>query len=267
MKIIIPMSGLGSRFVAAGYKDPKPLIKVHNKPIIEWVIKMLPDDVGEKNEFIFICRKEHVENTNIVAELERIRPDAKIIAIENHKRGPVYAVSLVFNEIKNDEPILISYCDYYMHWNFLDFKKAVLQKNIDGAVPCYTGFHPHLIPQKNLYAGCFVDDKKFLLEIREKFSFEKDKSKGFNSPGAYFFKNGEILKKYFQMALDEDLSLNNEYYVSLVYQLMLRDKLNILVHDKIDYFCQWGTPEDLQEYLFWVAQIKNWSNATNNKML
>ncbi len=35
MKIIIPMSGIGKRFVEAGYQDPKPLIKVENKFNIE----------------------------------------------------------------------------------------------------------------------------------------------------------------------------------------------------------------------------------------
>jgi len=28
MKIIIPMSGIGRRFLEAGYKDPKPLVDV-----------------------------------------------------------------------------------------------------------------------------------------------------------------------------------------------------------------------------------------------
>ena len=32
------MSGLGSRFVAAGYKDPKPLISVFDKRMIEVVV-------------------------------------------------------------------------------------------------------------------------------------------------------------------------------------------------------------------------------------
>ncbi len=254
MKIIIPMSGLGSRFIAAGYKDPKPLIKVHNRAIIDWVVSMFPDD-GEKNEFIFICRREHVENTDIVDQLKKIKPDSKIISIENHKRGPVYAVAQIFDLIKDDEPILISYCDYYMRWNFSDFKKAVLKKGIDGSVPCYTGFHPHLIPKKNLYAGCLVDENNFLLDIKEKFSFEENKEKGFHSPGVYFFGTGQILKKYFKMALDQNLSLNDEFYVSLVYQLMLKDKLKIYVYDKIDYFCQWGTPEDLDEYNFWVDYV------------
>lgn len=254
MKIIIPMSGLGSRFVAAGYKDPKPLIKVNGRAIIDWVVSMFPDD-HEKNEFIFICRKEHVENTDIVEQLKKIKPDSQVISIENHKRGPVYAVSKIFDLIKDDEPILTSYCDYYMRWNFSDFKKSVLKPGIAGSVPCYHGFHPHLIPKKNLYAGCQVDQNNFLTDIKEKFSFEENKEKGYHSPGVYFFGNGAILKKYFQMALDQNLSLNDEFYISLVYQLMLKDHLKIYVYDKIDYFCQWGTPEDLEEYLFWVDYV------------
>ncbi len=253
MKVIIPMSGLGSRFIEAGYKDPKPLIKVHGKPIIEWVVKMFASD----DEFIFICRDEHIANTNLAVELKRIKPEGKIVTIKNHKRGPVYAVSKIFDTLKDDEPILISYCDYYMRWDYEGFKKAVLKGEIDGSVPCYTGFHPHLLPKKNLYAGCRVDDENFLLEIKEKFSFTEDKTKSLHSPGVYFFKNGATVKKYFQMALDRDLSLNNEFYVSLVYQLMLKDNLKIYVYDQIKYFCQWGTPEDLEEYLFWVDQVKN----------
>ena len=34
IQLVIPMSGMGQRFVDAGYKDPKPLIQVDNKPII-----------------------------------------------------------------------------------------------------------------------------------------------------------------------------------------------------------------------------------------
>ena len=59
MKIIIPMTGYGSRFVNAGYKELKPFISVQGKPIIEWIIKgMYPDE----SNFLFICRREHIEN-------------------------------------------------------------------------------------------------------------------------------------------------------------------------------------------------------------
>ena len=56
MNVIIPMTGYGSRFVAAGYRELKPFITIMGKPIIEWIVKgMYPEDVN----FIFVCRAEH----------------------------------------------------------------------------------------------------------------------------------------------------------------------------------------------------------------
>jgi beta-phosphoglucomutase-like phosphatase (HAD superfamily) len=37
MNVLIPMAGAGSRFAQAGYTFPKPLIEVHNKPMIQVV--------------------------------------------------------------------------------------------------------------------------------------------------------------------------------------------------------------------------------------
>ena len=58
MQIIIPMSGFGERFRKVGYKLPKPLIIVDEKPIIQHVVEMFP---GEK-EIIFICNKDHLNH-------------------------------------------------------------------------------------------------------------------------------------------------------------------------------------------------------------
>jgi NDP-sugar pyrophosphorylase family protein len=57
MKIIIPMAGTGARFVAAGYKDPKPLIRLasDNRMIMEHVLDMFSEP---EDEFIFICNED-----------------------------------------------------------------------------------------------------------------------------------------------------------------------------------------------------------------
>jgi NDP-sugar pyrophosphorylase family protein len=34
MHVVMPMSGVGQRFIDASYNDPKPLIVVDGKPII-----------------------------------------------------------------------------------------------------------------------------------------------------------------------------------------------------------------------------------------
>ena len=50
MQIVIPMSGAGRRFIEDGYTDPKPLIAIAGKPMIQYVVEMYP---GQK-DFIFI---------------------------------------------------------------------------------------------------------------------------------------------------------------------------------------------------------------------
>ena len=57
MKIIIPMSGIGKRFIEADYKESKPLIQVEGKPIIEHVINLFDKEKG-KDDYVFICNEQ-----------------------------------------------------------------------------------------------------------------------------------------------------------------------------------------------------------------
>ena len=50
--------------------------------------------------------------------------------------------------------------------------------------------------------------------------------------------------------------VNGEYYASLPYNYMVRDRLKVWCPVNVSYFCQWGTPEDMEEYLFWMNTIK-----------
>ena len=55
------MSGIGKRFIDAGYEDPKPLIVVDGKTIIEHVCDLFP----EEDKFTFICNSKHLNETNM----------------------------------------------------------------------------------------------------------------------------------------------------------------------------------------------------------
>lgn len=247
MQIIIPLSGSGQRFAHAGYTMPKPLIEVQGKQMIEYVVDLFP---GE-HDFIFICREDHLRETSLEKVLMKKAPFGRIVSIAPHKLGPVHAVLQAEAMIRDNEPSVVNYCDFFMHWNYAHFKKTVLQSGCAGSIPCYTGFHPHLLKPENVYAGCRADEQLHLTEIREKYSFETDKTAGYHSAGTYYFKSGGLIKKYFHELVNRNLSLNGEFYVSMVYQLMLEDALPVDVYDQLTHFCQWGTPEDLQEYLWW----------------
>lgn len=240
------MSGLGNRFIKEGYKEPKPMIKVDNKPMIEHVVNLFP----EETDFLFICNKKHLGETNMHEVLQNIAPEGVIFSIDQHEpKGPVYDILLAAEYVKDTEPVIVNYCDFNQHWYYPDFKAKLKDKNPDGAVVCYTGFHPHLLGI-NVYAGCRVNSEMNLLEIKEKHSFTLDKMSGYHSSGTYYFKSGAMMKKYFNKLLNENININGEHYASLAYIPMLEDKMNIVVYIT-DYFCQWGTPEDLNEYNYW----------------
>jgi hypothetical protein len=255
VQVIIPMTGNGSRFKAAGFSDLKPFIKVHGTPMVEWVVRMF--DVPGQN-VSFVCRGAHLkEDPGMRAELGRIAPGSRVLAVEDwQKKGPVFDILCMADQIDDKRPTLVSYCDYFMQWNYASFITQVLAGGYEGAVPCYTGFHPNLLPEKNVYASCKVHDDETLIEIREKFSWTADKKQSRHSPGVYYFRTGALMKTHFARLVDSDQHINGEFYASMPYNFMVADGLRVWCPNSIDWFCQWGTPEDLKEYLYWVDLIR-----------
>ena len=245
MQVFIPMTGLGSRFQRAGYKQIKPLIPVDGKPIIRYVADLFP----QQPRLHFICNKDHLATTNLRAVLAD--PEHIIIAATPQKLGPVAALKQAYAHIDDTQPVIVCYCDFYQHWDYQDFMRFVKETDCDGAVVCYQGFHPHLRHAHNVYASCQVGPQQRLLEIREKYSFTPNTMDCPQSSGLYYFKNGALLKQYCDQLLALGPTINEEYYVSCVYPHMLQDQRDIRVYQKVPHFCQWGTPYDLDNYLFW----------------
>ena len=255
LQIIIPITGNGSRFKNAGYKQLKPLIEVDGVSMLEWVVRLFP---GNENNIVLICRSQHLEEINSMrSTIYNICPNAKLIELQDwQKFGPAFDILSAEYMIDNYKPTIISYCDYFMHWDFLKFKSDLISQNCDGAIPTYTNFHPHLLPPKNLYASCKIDKNQHLIEIKEKFSWHEDKTKDFHSPGMYYFKTGSLMKKYIQKMIEAQDHINHEYYMSLPFNYMVQDGLTVWCPANVKKFCQWGTPEDLEDYQRWKDIIK-----------
>lgn len=66
------------------------------------------------------------------------------------------------------------------------------------------------------------------------------------------------MKEYCQKLVENGPTLNGEYYASLPYNYMVRDGRKVWVPVNVEKFCQWGTPEDMEEYLFYTDCVRNW---------
>ena len=241
MKVVIPMSGNGQRFIDAGYKDIKPLIKVDGIPIIQHVTSLFPG-----SEFIFICSSAHLEQTPLRDILEIISPGSKIVSIEPHKKGPVYTVLEASADIPDDEAIIVSYCDYGTKWNFDKFLDDIGES--EGGVAAYIGFHPHMLgPDHYAY---MLHENMNMTHIQEKKPFGLDKMAEYASNGTYYVKSGRLLKQYCRNLIDSGETIKGEYYMSMIYQKMVDDGLRVRISE-IEKMLQWGTPRDLEEYSMW----------------
>lgn len=249
MQVVVPMCGTGRRFREAGYEDPKPLIEVDGRPMLSHVFDLFP---GETNIHC-ICNETHIRSTGLKEAILRYCPTAKIHQM-NIPRGPVEAVLRIAGALDPDDELIITYCDYGTEWDYESFLRDCHEHAADGAVACYTGFHPHMLGTDN-YAFVKHQDM-WLQDIQEKRPFTDNRMGEYASNGTYYFRRAYDFFEYGRLLVQNDRQIKEEFYVSMVYKLMAEDHKRIRVFE-IQSMLQWGTPKDLEEYKLWSACIES----------
>ena len=62
------------------------------------------------------------------------------------------------------------------------------------------------------------------------------------------------MKKYFDLCMNNNLNHNGEYYVTLVYNLLVRDGLRVGKYDT-DFVMVFGTPREVEHFEAWKTLI------------
>lgn len=261
MKVIIPMAGSGTRFKEAGYDDPKPLIKVRGKRIIEYICDMF--DL-KNDEIIFVCSEDHLENTDMRSILKSIAPDSTILAVPKHKKGPVHTLINIDSYIGDEEEIIISYCDNPYLWDYDHFKSWVKENNSDGCILSHVGFHPHRM--SSTYMAYMKENNKLVSEIKEKEPYTDNPLEEHASTGTYFFKKGAYVKKYFKQLIEKNINYGGEYYVTLVYNLLIKDGLKVHCYPT-EYTTVFGTPEEVENFEAWQTILDGKQLKTEEQLL
>ena len=239
------MAGIGQRFLDANYKNPKPLVEAGGKTILEHIIGFFP---GENN-FIFICNEEHAEKYNINSIVNELCPTGKVVIIPKNKLGPVYTTLQASKYIDDEDEVILQYCDVRGFWDYDNFLNSIRNKNVDGSVIAHRGFHPHMLGNTQ-YAFMKDDGMGNMLEIQEKKPYTSNRMNEYASIGTHYFKTGKMMKHYFNKLIDKKRDLNGEYYVSLVYNLLVEEGLNVSIYE-VQHVLHWGTPYDLEVYNKW----------------
>jgi len=232
LNVLIPMAGAGSRFAAAGYTFPKPLIEVNGKPMIQVVV----DNLNMDAHFIFIVQREHYEKYNLRYMLQLISPDCDIIQIDGMTEGAACTTMVAAPFFDNENPLVIANSDQFIDWNSNEVMYSFSADNIDGGILTFKSTHP-----KWSYAK--LDDKGFVSEVAEKKVISENAT-----VGVYYWKHGSDYAKYAMQMIGADDRTNGEFYVAPTFNYAIADGKKIKIKE-VPGMWGIGTPEDLNYFL------------------
>ena len=232
MNVLIPMAGAGSRFAAAGYTFPKPLIDVNGKPMIQMVVENLNIDAN----FVFVVQKEHREKYNLDTLLNLIAPNCKVVEVDGLTDGAACTALLAKDYIDSDAPLFFANSDQFVEWDSNEFFYKMNETDADGGIVTFKATHPK-------WSFAKIDDNGIVTEVAEKNPISDLATVGF-----YYWKHGSDFVKYAEQMISNNVRVNNEFYVCPVFNQAIAGGRIIRTFD-VPKMWGTGTPEDLKYYL------------------
>ena len=232
LNVLIPMAGAGSRFEKAGYTFPKPLIDVNGKPMIQVVV----DNLNLDANFIYVVQKSHRQKYNLDTLLNLITPNCTIIEVDGLTEGAACTALMAKDLINNDNPLFFANSDQYVEWNSNEFMYKMQETNFDGGIVTFKSTHPK-------WSFVKLDENNFASIVAE-----KNPISDLATVGYYFWKNGADFVKYAEQMINNNIRVNNEFYVCPVFNEAINDGKKIITFNASK---MWGigTPEDLDLFL------------------
>lgn len=229
--ILVPMAGLGSRFIKEGFKVPKQLINIKDKHLIDISLECL--DYKDCN-LIFVVRDETVYNFHIDELLKKkFGEDIKVVVLDKLTDGSVCSCLYAEEYIDNDVPLIIHTLDIEFRPVFDPHSMNELEA--DGLLLTFKSNSPN-------YSYADVDNYNCVRKTAEKKAISSNAC-----VGIYGFKKGSDFCKYAREMIDKDLRTNNEFYISPLYNLLIEDGKKI-VAKSVDKMHVFGTPDEFHFY-------------------
>jgi dTDP-glucose pyrophosphorylase len=238
LNIVIPMAGRGSRFVQAGFDNPKPLIPLGGKPMVQWVIENLRPACPHR--FIFVCLQQHLEQSrDMAATLQQLAPGCAIVPVRQVTEGAACTVLLARDLINGDDPLMIANSDQFVELDLPRYLEAAAAPGVDGLIMTFWAQHPK-------WSYCRMRTDGSVGEV-----VEKKVISNVATVGIYNFRSGRDFVRAGEEMIAANLRVNNEFYVAPVYNLMIQSGAQIRTFEigpEGEAMFGLGTPEDFAAF-------------------
>jgi HAD superfamily hydrolase (TIGR01509 family) len=236
MNIIIPLGGKGERFLKNGYTQPKPLIKIFEKCMIEYVLDNL---TISKDDKVFIIYNLNLDNFEFSKKIKDKYPFIDLIQI-NDTKGAVETLFLGIENILNNyvykNKCLILDCDTF----YTEDIKNIFNNSNNNMV-----FYTKNYETNPVYSYIELNDEFRITNIKE-----KEKISDNANTGAYAFTDIKLLHDYCKYVLDNNITFNNEPYTSCVISEMVKSNIIFNGYElKENHVISLGTPLAVEKYV------------------
>ena len=238
LNIVMPIAGLGSRFLQAGYTAPKPLIPVHGVPMIEAVITNIRPSTGHR--FIFLALAEHLEGSQLRQVLESAAPGCVVVPVDRVTEGAACTVLLARQLIDTSDSLMIANCDQWVDIGIDDYLAAMERAQADGLIMTMRADDP-----KWSFVG-FDEHHRITCVVEKKVISDEA------TVGIYNFRAGSAFVRAADAMIAKNLRVNGEFYVAPVYNELIEAGARLTVFNvgrEFDGMYGLGTPADLERFL------------------
>lgn len=232
LKIVMPMAGEGRPF--AEHRFPKPLIEIHGKATIEYVVHN--SRPTEDHQFVFICKGVHLRTFALREVLALVAPGSCVIPAHNRTAGALCSVLLAKEHLLEESELLIVNSDQYVDGSVDAFLGDARSRALDGSILTFPSNHP-----KWSYARLERDQ---VVAVAEKRPISNHATAGW-----YYFRSTRDFLIGAETLLVKRAMELDEYYVCPVYnELILAGKRIGISSVKRNQVHSLGSPEDIAEF-------------------
>lgn len=248
---VVPMAGRGQRFVDQGYTDPKPLIEVAGRTMIEQSIAALPSP----KERVLVALAEHADDARFRSMVGSFSAPTRIVRLDRVTEGQACTAKLGVDVIDPDAPVLFAPCDagyVYDVERWLD-----IESRADAEIVLFTAKnHLPAIWRPQMYGWVDVAEDGNVRSIAVKKLVEGKVAAELEVvTGTFWFKSGRVFVREMESMLAADERVNNEFYIDTIAKRMVEGGRPSRAFT-VDKYMPWGTPEELKTFDYWNAVFR-----------
>ncbi|MBU9212256.1 sugar phosphate nucleotidyltransferase [Burkholderia multivorans] len=254
--LIVPMAGLGQRFVNEGYTVAKPLIAVSGKPMVAQAAHDLPPAVSHA----FVLRADMPGYIEITTELRRLYPNAIIETLPGVTEGQATTALIGLDALEREcgavpGPVTFGACDGGALYDLDALRRCMQDQDVDVLVWGVRG-HPNAVRNPQMF-GWIDEEDGVIRSISVKAPLSTPQTDAIVL-GTFTFRRAEDFRRVVERLIARDGRINGEFYIDScindAVELGLRCRLF-----EVDNLLSWGTPNDLRTFEYWQSCFHKWA--------